>query len=198
MSGNATATVGNIFAHQSLFLAQILVGIVSELLFISVVLVLYRLLKEVGRQAAAVMALLVLIEAPFAFWRIANQVAALSFVRGGDSLRAFDKPQRDALVMMLLDWNRQGVLVAEVFWGLWLLPLGWLVYRSGFLPRLLGGWLIVNGLAYVALSVTGLLLPQHLKAATSIATPVLFGEVAFLLWLLVVGARPRSPAIAAA
>ncbi len=69
----------------------------------------------------------------------------------------FDKPQRDALAMLLINFDRQGVLVSEIFWGLWLLPLGVLVYRSGFLPRFLGVWLFVNGLAYLAISATGLL-----------------------------------------
>ena len=80
---------------------------------------------------------------------------------------------------------------AEIFWGLWLIPLAILVYRSRFLPRFLGVWLILNGVAYVILSFTGLLLPQYYNVAFHSAFPVLFGEVAFMLWLVIKGARPK-------
>ncbi len=195
--GDAAATASNILAHESLFRAYIVVEIVSELLFVSVVLALYRLLKGVGQQLATVMALLILIEVPLAFLSVVTHVATLTFVRGADFLAVFDEPQRNALAMLFLNWDQQGVLISEIFWGLWLLPLGLLVYRSGFIPRFLGVWLIFNGLAYVTMSFTGLLLPQHQKTVFTIATPVLFGEVAFMLWLLIVGARVRPSAVAA-
>lgn len=195
--GDATATASNILAHQSLFRAHIVVGLVSELLFISVVLALYRLLKGVSIQLATLMVILILIDAPLAFLSVANEVATLTFLRGADFLAVFDKPQREALAILLINFDRQGVLVSEIFWGLWLLPLGLLVYRSGFLPRLLGVWLFINGLAYLTISSTGLLLPQHLKVVSTIATPVLFGEVAFMLWLLIVGARVQPSEVVA-
>jgi hypothetical protein len=196
VSGDATATAGNILAHQSLFRAKIAVGLVSELLFIAVALVLYRLLKGVNLELATLMVLLILIDAPLAFLGIANEVATLAFLRGAHFLAVFDQPQRDALATLLMNFDQQGVLVSEVFWGLWLLPLGLLVYRSGFLPRFLGGWLFINGLAYLAIASTGLLLPRHLEVVFTIATPVLFGEVALMVWLLIVGSR-KSPAVAA-
>jgi hypothetical protein len=190
-TGDASATVANILAHQSLFRAYILVGLVSELFFVATVLALYHLLKGVSLPLATSMAILVLVDAPLAFLSLANQVATLAFVRGGEFLSVFDKPQRDALAMLLVNADRQGTLVSEMFWGLWLLPLGVLLWRSGFLPRFLGVWLFVNGLAYMAISCTGLLLPEHLKLVSTIATPILFGEVAFTFWLLIVGVRPR-------
>lgn len=195
--GDATATASNILAHQSLFRAHIAVSLISELLFVSVVLALYHLLKGVGERLAGLMVILILIDAPLAFMSVANEVAALAFLRGADFLAAFDKPQRDALATLLLQFDRQGVLVSEIFWGLWLLPLGLLVYRSVFLPRFLGVWLFINGLAYLAISSTGLLWPQHLKTVSAVATPVLFGEVAFMLWLLIVGARVQPSEVAA-
>jgi uncharacterized protein DUF4386 len=196
--GDATATANNILAHESLFRAHIVVGLVAELLFCSVVLVLYRLLKGVNLQLATVMVILILIDAPLAFLSVANQVATLAFLRGdADFLAVFDKPQRDALATLLIYVDRQGVLVSEMFWGLWLLPLGLLVYRSGFLPRLLGVWLFINGLAYITISLTGLLLSQRIEVVSTIVTPVLFGEVAFMLWLLIVGAHVQPSAVAA-
>lgn len=198
VSGDATATVGNIVAHESLFRAYIVVGLFAELCFVAVVLALYNLLKGVDLKLAALMVVPVLIDAPLAFLSVVNDVATLAFVRGADFLAAFGKPQRDALAMLLINVNRQGVHVSEVFWGLWLLPLGLLVYRSGVIPRLLGVWLFINGLAYLAMSATGLVLPHHLKAVSTVATPVLFGEVAFMLWLLIVGVRASPPSKAPA
>ncbi len=197
VSGDASATVSNILAHQSLFRAYIVVGFVSELLFVSVVLALYQLLKGVNLQLAALMVILVLIDAPLAFLSVANEVATLAFVHGSDFLAVFDAPQRNALATLLITFDTKGVLVSEVFWGLWLLPLGWLVYRSGFLPRLVGVWLFVNGMAYLTISSTGVLWPEHLKVVFNIATPFLFGEVALMLWLLIMGARVQPSEVAA-
>lgn len=195
--GDSAATASNILAHESLFRSYIVVGLVSEFLFISLVLALHRLLKGVNRQHAALMVMLVLMTAPLAFVGTANQVATLAFVRGAESLTAFDKPQRDAVAMLLFNAEREGTLVAQIFWGLWLFPLGLLVFRSGFLPRILGVWLGVNGFAYVAISLTGLLLPQRGEIVSKIATPALLGELVFTLWLLIVGARVQ-PSDAAA
>lgn len=194
--GDAAATAGRILAHQSLFLTQIILGLLSELLFLAVVLVLYRLLKGVGRELAALMLILILIDAPLAFLGVGNEIATLALLRGDTVLAAFDQPQRDALAVLLINAGNLGLPVEEIFWGLWLLPLGVLVYRSGFLPRLLGIWLFVNGLAYLVLSATGILSPQHLGVVNAVATPVLFGEVALMLWLLFVGARVRPAAAA--
>ncbi|MEO7063956.1 MAG: DUF4386 domain-containing protein [Dokdonella sp.] len=191
--GDASAMASNILAHESLFRANIVVGLFSELFFIATVLALYQLLKGTGPQLAMLMVLLVLLDAPLGFASIANDVAALTFLHGADFLAVFDPAQRNALAILLLK-NGQGIFVSEMFWGLWLFPLGLLVYRSGFVPRLLGVWLIINGVAYVVLSATGLLWPEYSKMISTIATPVLLGEVAFTLWLLVVGVRmPRSP-----
>ena len=113
-----------------------------------------------------------------------NQVATLAFARGAKLLAVFDKPQRDALVTLLLNIDQLGTPIAEIFWGLWLLPLGLLVFRSGFLPRFLGGWLIVNGVAYIVLSLTALLLPQYTHTVFLAAQPAFMGEVVLTLWLI--------------
>ena len=194
--GDAAATVSNILAHETLFRVFTVVELLSELIFVLTVLALYRLLKGVGQQLAGVMVVLVLVDAPRAFMSVAYHSATLAFVRGADFLAVFDEPQRNAMAMLLLNLDKHGTLVSEAFWGLWLLPLGLLVYRSGFMPRFLGGWLFLNGVAYVVMSATGLLLPQYMAAYKTIVTPILFGEVALMLWLLVVGARARPAAAA--
>ena len=98
--------------------------------------------------------------------------------------------------MLFLRLHGQGFVVAEIFWGLWLFPLALLVYRSRFLPRFLGVWLGLAGFAWVILSLTGVLLPQYQNQVDTYSQPAFFGEIAFMLWLLIKGARP--PALDAA
>jgi hypothetical protein len=113
----------------------------------------------------------------------------------GDFLDVFTEPQRDALAMFMINVDRQGVLISQVFWGLWLLPLGMLLLQSRFVPRVLAIWLLLNGLAYVSLSVIGLVAPAYRTTAFNLATPLMFGELALALWLLIMGVR--QPAAAA-
>jgi hypothetical protein len=114
-----------------------------------------------------------------------------------DFLSAFEKPHRDALAMLFLRLHHDEVVAAEILWGLWLFPLAILVYKSRFLPRFLGVWLAINGFAYLAMSFTGLLLPQYEDSVSNIALPAQLGEVAFMLWLVIKGAKPL-PVVAAA
>ena len=98
--------------------------------------------------------------------------------------------------MLFLRLHHHQVVAAEILWGLWLLPLAMLVYRSHFLPRFLGVWLIINGFAYVIISLTGLLLPPYQDKVFTISMPALFGELALMLWPVIKGAKP--PAVDAA
>ena len=186
-----SATASNILAHQSLVQAHIAVGVISELLFISVVLLLYQLLKGVNRDLAAVMVILILIDAPLAFLGVGNEAATLTYLRNPQFLAAFDKPQFDALTTLLINFDNQSVLVSEIFWGLWLLPLALLVYRSGFLPRFLAVWLFLNGLTYLVLSAMRLFTPQNTETALTFATPFVLGEIALTFWLLFKGVNAK-------
>lgn len=131
------------------------------------------------------------------FLNVLNDAAALVLVRGADFLSVFDKPQRDALALLFLRLHHQEIVAAQILWGLWLFPLAILVYRSGFLPRFIGVWLILNGFAYVAMSLAGLLLPQYEEMVSNVAFPALLGELALMLWLVIRGARPPAPDAAA-
>ena len=126
-----------------------------------------------------------------------NSVAALILVRGTDFLSIVDKPQRDALAMLFLNLHGRGFGIAEIFWGLWLLPLGLLVYRSGFIPRILGVLLMVNCFSYVVTSFTSFVLPQYESIVARWMMPLQFGELLFMLWLLIMGAKPKPLAGAA-
>jgi hypothetical protein len=144
------------------------------------------------------MVALVLVSAAVGFLNVLNNIAALIFFRGGDFLAVFERPQRDALGMLLLRLYGQGIAINEIFWGLWLFPFGILVMRSGFLPRILGVLLIVNGFAYLAVSLTSLLVPDYASFVSRAAFPAQFGELLIMLWLVIKGANMRPLAADAA
>jgi hypothetical protein len=189
--GNAAATAGNITAHESLFRLGVACNLISQAGFIFVALALYDLLNGVDRRKAVLMTTLILVAIPIAFLNEVNAIAALLLVRGGDFLSILEKPQRDALAMLFLNLHSYGFDVAGIFWGLWLFPLGLLVYRSRFLPRFLGVLLILNGFTYPINSFMSLLLPQYEHMVSRWITPLSFGELVFMFWLLIKGAKPK-------
>jgi hypothetical protein len=153
---------------------------------------LYDLLKGVNQRQAALMVLLIVVSVPIAFLNELNAIAALALVRGADFLSILEKPQREALAMLFLKLHGQGIVVAEIFWGLWLFPLAMLAYRSRFLPRFLGVWLALAGFAWVILSLTSVLLPQYQNTVNTYSQPAFIGEIAFMLWLVIKGAKPPA------
>ena len=199
VKGNAAATAANIGAHETLFRLGILTDLFTAVMGIFLTLALYRLFKGVDQFLAAMVVILgALMVTPIYFLNTLNDAAALLLIRGADFLSVFDKPQREALAMLFLRLHSHGVLVNEVFWGLWLLPFGLLVYKSRFLPRILGIWLVLNCFAYLAQSVTGILWPQYEGTVANYSFPVMFGELAIMLWLIIMGAKERAPLAATA
>ncbi len=189
---NAAATASNIAAHETLFRLGIAGQLIGQTGLIFVALALYRLLKGVNRRHASLMVTLVVVQIPIAFLNELNSIAALVLVRGAAFLSIFDQPQRESLAMLFLNLHFQGLVIDEIFWGLWLLPLALLVYRSRFLPRFLGVWLAFSGFAWVLLSLTGVLSPQYYDKVFTYSQPAALGEVAFMLWLVIKGSRPAA------
>jgi len=195
--GNATATVNNIAAHEWLFRFGIVADLLCGVILIFLTLAFYRLFREVDQYLAVLVVILGgVMPALIDFVGVVGDAGALMAVRGADFLSAFDKPQRDALAMLFLRLRDHQNTAAEILWGAWLFPLAALVYRSRFLPRFLGVWLVINGFAYVLISLTGVLLPQYQGKVFAYSQPALFGELALMLWLVIKGAKP--PALAAA
>jgi hypothetical protein len=194
VDGNAAATAGNILASEPLFRLGIAAELIGQAGFIFVALALYQLLKGVNRRQASLMVTLIVVSIPIAFLNELNAMAALALARDTNFLSAFDKPHRDALAMLFIHLHNRGFGIAQIFWGLWLFPLALLVYRSRFLPRFLGVWLAFGGFANVLLSLTGILSPAYHAKVFTWSQPALFGEVVFMLWLIIKGARPPAPA----
>jgi hypothetical protein len=192
--GDATATANNILAHETMFRLSIFGDLVTAVIFICLGIALYRLLSGVNKTWAMMMLAFVLISAAVGFLDTLNNIAALILFRGGDFLSVFDKPQLNALGYLFIRLHSQGIFINELFWGLWLFPFGLLVFRSGFLPRFIGVWLMINCFGYVALSVIAIFFPPFYNVAFRWAQPVLFGELVVMLWLLIKGAKvPAAP-----
>src|SRR3954463_13038306 len=187
--GDATATASNILAHETMFRLSILGDLVGQVIFICLAVALYRLLTNVNKTCTLLMVGFVLVSAAVGFLNTLNNIAALMLFRGGDFLSVFDTAQRNALGMLFIRLHSHGIFIDEIFWGLWLFPFGLLVFRSGFLPRFIGVWLMINCFGWVVLSITALFFPAYYEAAFQMAQPVLFGELAIMLWLLIKGAK---------
>src|SRR5207249_3677114 len=190
--GNAAATADNILAHQTMFRLAILADLIGAAIFICLGIALYKLLSGVSRTWAGLMIAFVLVSAAVGFLNTLNNIAALTLFRGADFLAVFDKPQRDALAYLFVRLHSQGISIDEIFWGLWLFPFGLLVFRSGFLPRWIGVWLMINCFGYVFLSVISFFFPAYTDKAFLYLQPVLFGELAIMLYLLIKGANVKA------
>lgn len=189
--GNPTATAHNLAASETLFRLGIFADLAGQTIFIFVALALYNLLKGVNQRHALLMLILLLVSIPIAFLNELNSVAAVTLARGSYFVSVFNEPQRIAFMRLFLNLRGAGFDVAGIFWGLWLYPLGLLVYRSGFLPRILGILLMAGCFAYLANSFTSLVLPQYERAVSRWMNPIQLVEMLFMLWLLVMGAKPK-------
>jgi len=191
--GDSTATVANIAAHEGLFRLGIMAELICAVILVFLVLAFYRLFKGVDQHLAALVVILGgVMPATIIFVGAVSQGGALMLARGRDFLSVIDAPQRNALAMLFLGLRDYQNTAAEILWGLWLLPLALLVYRSRFMPRFLAAWLVVNGFAYVLLSLTGVLWPQYQDRVFTLSSPARLGEMALMLWLVIKGAVPPA------
>lgn len=190
--GNIAAAAESILSHEYLFRISILNGLLSTILWVLLVLLFYRLFKTVNPFHAKLMVVLVIVQLPTGFIMEAFNITSLMILKG-DILNTFELDQRQDMALVFLRIGDYLVWALELFWGLWLFPLGILVYRSLFLPRFLGVWLIINGIAYVVLSIITLLLPASKDNVFTFAFPAMLGEVALMLWLIIMGAKNKVP-----
>jgi hypothetical protein len=187
--GDAAATADRILANEFLFRTGIVNGIISSIIWILIGLTLYRLFKHVNERQAKLLVALVIVQVPVSFFMEALNLASLMIVKG-EVLKTFELSQRQDLAMLFFKINDYATIALEMFWGLWLFPFGMLVYKSGFIPRVLGVFLILNGMAYVIHCFTHLLLPSWQALVFQIATPIwTLGEISIMLWFLIKGVR---------
>lgn len=197
-ASNAALTAENIRQSETL----LHLGMASELFHQAVevfmVMVLYQLFKPVQATLARQMAWLGLIPIPIVFLNVLNEVAALTLAQGPAFLGAFDRPQLDAMACLFLKLHGSGLQLAAIFWGLWLLPLAALVWRSGFVPRWIAWPVAAAGVGYLLGSVMSLLTPGMPSAVGDLVLVLQLGEPVLILWLVLFGARTVAPSPLAA
>jgi len=195
VAGNATVTADNLRVSESLLRWGIASELIHQVIAVFVVLALYQLFESVSRSLAVQIVIFgALLSVPIMFVNVLNDLAALMVVNGAEFLSAFTKPQLDALAYLFLRLHGRGVIIASIFWGLWLFPFGIAVIRSRFIPRILGYLLLMAGAAYVVDAFVILIVPQFREVVSPIAKALQIAEVPIIFWLLIWGARTPVPA----
>lgn len=200
VAGDAAAALANLEAGRALFELIIFVGAVGFVDFLVLGLVLFRLFSPVSKGAASLMLAFVAASVPLALAALARRIDVLSLLDGAQDLPALGGDQLQAQVMLTLHSANNLMLVSIIFWGLWIIPLGWLVLRCGFMPRVLGVLLILGSLFYV-LTFAGTVFYSDYESTLFArivgivsGIPAVIGEAGTALWLLIMGARERRTA----
>ncbi len=190
--GDAVGTANKILAHEFLFRTGIINGIISSTIWLLLGWTLYRLFRHVNEWQAKLLAAMVIVQIPVGLVMEAINIASLMLFKG-DLLKSFELAQRQDMGMLFIKINDYATIILEMYWGLWLFPFGYLVYKSKFIPRILGLFLILNGIAYVIHCFTHILLPSYQAIVFKIATPIwTLGEISIMLWLLIKGVKNES------
>ncbi len=186
--GDIVATSHNIIGSQALYRSGIFIGAIGYIAFTLLPLALFQLLAAVNRAAGICMVVLALIAMPMDFLALANQVDLLSLLTDQKYQHLFASNELYGNVALLHDAARNKIVLSEIFWGLWLFPFGLLVFRSGFLPKVLGVALMVGCFGYL-LTVTGEIFSVDLSLGGWVSLPASIGEIGTGLWLFIVGPR---------
>jgi hypothetical protein len=184
LPGDPSATIENIKISETLSRLGIVGTLVGQIVGILYVLLLYKLLKPVNKNVATLMLVFALTVPPITMLNEITRLSVLQFLSGADYLNVFTAEQLEALAYFFIRLHGDGTNIALIFAGLWLLPLGYLVFQSRFLPTILGILLILAGFGYLIYAFGSLL-----SADYDLGIVLLTGlaEVLFLLWLLIKG-----------
>jgi len=185
--GDAATKASKIMASESLFRLGIVSTLMTQIVNLLLVLVLYKLLKPVNKNHASLMVIFLLLGVPIAMLNELNRFTALLLLSGADYLTVFTADQLQALAPLFLDLHEHGLTIAGIFWGLWLLPMGYLVFKSDYIPRILGVLLMIGCFGYLVDSATFFLLPDFYATIRQVTQFTWVGELLLPLWLLIKG-----------
>lgn len=192
VAGDAAATARKISGNMPLYRLDLVNSLLTQILFIFVVLTLYRLFRDVDRNQARIMLALVCVPVAAQIGALAFRMAPLVLLSGADYLKPIPQAELEALAFANLRIDGSLNQYLTLFWGLWLFPFGILTIKSGFLPKFLGVLLFISGFAYVVTFVIDVL-PGQFPGISKILMPLYFGEFIVVLWLAIMGARaPRA------
>ena len=191
---NAALTYQNIVQSELLFRFSIVSGIIMSLSFMILPFVLYKLLKKANKTQAKLMVIFVLMSIPISLTNILNKFAVLTLINKPAYLQHIPNTELETQVMLHMDYYSNGIEISQIFWGLWLLPFGYLVYKSGFLPKILGIFLMIGCFGYLTAFFGGFLFENYSKTlfSTLVDIPSSIGEIGICLWLLIMGTNKMS------
>jgi hypothetical protein len=196
ISADPAFTVANASGKRDLFRLGIASGIVCQIAFVVTPVLLYALLERYGRIAALLMLSFALVSVPISFANIGHHLAILDLATGQGAVSELDPVAFNAAAAHHMDAYSRGAALVAIFWGLWLAPFGWLVAKSGTIPRILGVFLILGCIGYVAHFFLSFFIDGYRETplADYIHTPSAIGELGTCLWLLIMGAKDKRPA----
>lgn len=178
--GDAPATANNIMINEALFRLSIVSALLVQIVNIFVVLFLYKVLEPVNKNMARLMVIFILLGAPIAMLNELNRGAVLLLLHSAD--------QSYALMTLFFDLHEYGITIASIFWGLWLFPMGYLVFKSNYIPKVIGILLVIGCFGYLIDSFTFFLFPNF---EATISQFTFIGELLLPLWLLVKGVNVK-------
>jgi len=195
VAGNAATTAGNIVANAGLVRLGFVADLFNATIWVFLGLTLYLLLKHVNKSVAMVMVVLVAIGAGIVCLNAVFEFEGLRAATGAVNLVALGTAGSNALVLLLLDTQHYGIFIAQIFFGLWLVPLGYLAYKSaGWFPKWLGVLLIVGGACYIVDLLAQFLVPDFgVKIHAFITIPSAIAEITMVIYLLVIGVKTVKP-----
>jgi hypothetical protein len=194
VAGDAAATAANLVANAGLVRLGVVADFFDNTIWVFLALILYRLLKDVNKSVANAMVVLVAIGAGITLLNAVFEFEGLRVATGAVNLAGFGAAGSNALALLLIDAQHYGLLIASIFFGLWLVPLGYLAYKSGWFPKALGVGLIVGGACYLVDMLAAFLVPDVGKAIHGYVTiPSAIAEVSMVLYLLVIGVKTKTP-----
>jgi hypothetical protein len=195
VAGNAAATAGNVVANAGLVRLGVVADLVDQTFFVFLALTLYLLLQHVHQSAARAMLVLVALAAGIASLNAVFEFEGLRIATNRSYATAFGPAGANALVLLVLDTQHYGILIAQIYFGLWLVPLGYLAYQSGLFPKALGVALIVAGVCYLVDLLAAFLVPAVGRTIHAfVVIPPSIAEVWMLGSLLVRGVQTPPPA----
>lgn len=191
---NASVTFSNILKFETLFRLGIVAGIICYTVFLILPIVLYKLLHEVNKTYAIGMVTLAVISVPLSLVNLFNKVNVLTLIDNAQYLQVIETDKLQAQVLLYLDFYNNGIEIISVFWGLWLLPFGYLIFKSGFLPKILGIFLMAGCFGYLTNFIGGFFFQNYagLGIARFVSLPASIGEIGICLWLLIVGIKDKQ------
>jgi hypothetical protein len=181
VAGDGAATAGNVVANPGLVRVGVVAHLVNGVFFVLTAMALYLLLNHVQKNAARWMVVLVALAAGITALNAVFQFEALQVASNPTYATAFGAAGSNALVLMLLDIQHFGTLAAQVSFGLWLAPLGYLVYKSGMFPKALGVVLVAATVCYLVDALVAFLVPDIAKQVSPL---MVIGPIVAEIWLL--------------